>query len=94
MVAAPSGGVTIRGGDPGKAAPHESQNRAPARTSIAHEGHCTGNCAPQPSQNLAASRLSAPHFEQRILPHSGRDSFGPVQLCCLLGRVEALSCIG
>jgi hypothetical protein len=49
-----------------RAVPHESQNRAPARASVPHDGHCASICAPQPSQNLAVSRLSAPHFEQRI----------------------------
>src|SRR6516165_4882962 len=76
------------------AAPHSPQNFSPGSMGAPHFGHEATSGVPQLVQNLRPSRLSLPHFEQRILPHSGCDNFGPLQLCRLLGRVEALSCIG
>src|SRR6516164_351716 len=76
------------------AAPHSPQKRLPAVVSAPHLGQRFSSGAPQSSQNFLPTGLSLPHFEQRILLHSGCDSFGPLQLCRLLGRAEALSCIG
>ena len=51
-----------------RALPHESQNFAPERFAVPHDGHFKANCAPHPAQNFAVSRLSAPQFAQRICP--------------------------
>src|SRR5215469_18348164 len=76
------------------AVPQSAQNLALAEVSVPHFGQRIGSGLPHSAQNRLPDKLSAPHFEQRILPHSGCDSFGPLQLCRLLDRVEALSCIG
>src|SRR5215469_18782399 len=76
------------------AVPQSAQNLALAEVSAPHCGQRIASGLPHSAQNRLPDKLSAPHFEQRIVPHPGRDSFGPVQLCRLLGRVEALSCIG
>src|SRR6516162_8974763 len=76
------------------AVPQSAQNLALAEVSAPHCGQRIASGLPHSAQHRLSCKLSAPHFEQRILPHSGCDSFGPLQLCRLLGRVEALSCIG
>src|SRR5216683_2678066 len=69
--------------------PHSPQKLSPSWMGAPHLGHEATRAVPQVVQNLRPSRLSLPHFEQRILPHSGCDGFRPVRLCRLLGRVEA-----
>src|SRR5215467_3307448 len=76
------------------AVPQSAQNLALAEVWASHCGQRIASGLPHSAQNRLPDKLSAPHFEQRIVPHPSRDSFGPVQLCCLLSRVEALSCIG
>jgi hypothetical protein len=64
--------------------PHSPQKLSSGWIGAPQFGQAAMRGVPQLVQNLRPSRLSLPHFEQRILPHSGCDGFVRSRLCRLL----------